>query len=62
MSTNEIKKEINKVLDHFSNEALGELLKLLKELDEKNDRKLSSSVLLNRILEEDKDLLAKLAQ
>ena len=62
MSTNEIKDEINKVLDHFSDEALGELLKLLKELDSKHDRKLSSSVLLNRILQEDKELLAKLAQ
>jgi len=62
MSTSDIKREINKVLDHFSDEALAELLKLLKELDTKSDRKLSSGALLNQILEEDKDLLAKLAQ
>ena len=62
MSTNDIKNEINKVLDHFSDEALAELLKLLKELDSKHDRSMSSSALLNRILHEDKDVLAKLAQ
>lgn len=35
MSTNEIKDEINKVLDHFSDKGLSELLKFLKELDSK---------------------------
>ena len=61
MSTNEIKDEINKVLDHFSEKALSELLKFLKELDLKNNGD-SLNALLNKILREDKDLLAKLAQ
>jgi len=35
MSKEEIKTEINKVLDHFSDKALSELLLFLKELDDK---------------------------
>jgi arsenate reductase-like glutaredoxin family protein len=62
MSTNEIKGEIKKVLDHLSDKALSELLKFLKELDLKDNKGISSSALLNKILQEDKDLLAKLAQ
>ena len=61
MSTNEIKDEINKVLDHFSDKALSELLKFLKELDSKNNGA-SSNALLTKILQEDKDLLAKHAR
>ena len=62
MSTNEIKEEINKVLDHFSDKALSELLTFLKALDSKNSGSVSSNALLNKILQEDKELLAKLAQ
>jgi hypothetical protein len=62
MSTNEIKDEINKVLAHFSDKALSELLKFLKELDSKNNEGISSNALLNKILREDKELLIKLAQ
>ena len=57
-----IKNEISKVLDHFSDKALGELLAFLKELDTKKEIKTHMSSALNKILEEDKDLLAKLAQ
>lgn len=62
MSKEEIKYEIGKVLDHFSDKALAELLIFLKELDTRNvstSEKLSS---LKKILSEDKELLAKLAQ
>jgi len=62
MSKNEIKDEISKVLDHFSSDALNELLKFLRELDSKNNRAISSTALLNKILREDNELLAKLAQ
>ncbi|MBL0883900.1 MAG: hypothetical protein IBJ16_11235 [Chitinophagaceae bacterium] len=62
MSKEEIKYEINKVLDQFSDKALQELLAFLKELDAKNEKSHYISSALNRILEEDKDLLAKLAQ
>jgi len=62
MSTSEIKDEINKVLNHFSDKALSELLKFLKDLDSKNNGRISQNALLNKILREDKDLLTKLAQ
>ncbi|HEY6977166.1 MAG TPA: hypothetical protein VH396_12810 [Chitinophagaceae bacterium] len=62
MSKKEIKDEISKVLDHFSDEALSELLNFLKELDSKNTPKISSKISLDRILYEDKELLARLAQ
>lgn len=62
MSKEEIKTEINKVLDHFSDKALAELLVFLKELDKKQDSGSFSTSQLDRILSEDADLLAKLAQ
>ena len=61
MSKDEIKYEINKVLDNFSDKALAELLAFLKELDKEKASVTSNTVLLNRILLEDKDLLSKLA-
>ncbi len=61
MSKDEIKQEISKVLDHFSDKALAELLSFLKELDSK-DKGDKNFALLNRILLEDKELLSKLAQ
>ena len=62
MSKDEIKSEINKLLDHFSDRALEELLFYLRHLE--NDKKylLSDPTALNKILSEDKELLAKLAQ
>ena len=62
MSKEEIKYEISKVLDHFSDKALAELLIFLKELDTKRDSKTPTASSLNKILSEDKELLAKLAQ
>ena len=37
-------------------------LKFLKDLDSKNNGRISQNALLNKILREDKDLLTKLAQ
>lgn len=62
MSKDEIKFEINKVLDHFSDTALAELLAFLKKLDTKKEEKNSVNASLNKILSEDRELLAKLAQ
>lgn len=61
MSKEEIKTEIGKVLDHFSDNALNELLLFLKELDKKQNSLLSDNA-LDKILKEDKSLLAKLAK
>jgi len=62
MSKEEIKYEIGKVLDQFSDKALTELLFFLKELDSRNVVETSINSSLNKILAEDKELLAKLAQ
>lgn len=62
MSKEEIKYEISKVLDQFSDKALVELLAFLKELDTKKDVKINLAASLSKILSEDKELLAKLAQ
>jgi hypothetical protein len=62
MSKKEIKYEIDKVLDRFSDEALGELLAFLKELDSMKSRSVTLSSSLSKILSEDKELLTKLAQ
>ncbi len=61
MSKEELKHEIGKVLDSFSDKALNELLRFLKELNSKSGDIYSKSS-LNKILQEDKELLAKLAQ
>lgn len=62
MSKEEIKTEINKMLDQLSDTALTELLQFLKELDDKKQSTVFSTESLGKILSEDKDLLAKLAQ
>lgn len=61
MSKEEIKQEISKVLDQFSDKALSELLAFLKELDLKSKSNISTTPLLYKVLLEDKELLAKLA-
>jgi len=62
MSKDQIKYEINQVLDKFSNQALEELLSFLKQLKEKNTPSTQNADALQRILTEDKELLEKLAQ
>jgi len=62
MSKDEIKYEINRVLDHFSDQALAELLTFLKQLESRNNNTFLSSRDLQKILSEDKQLLEKLAQ
>jgi hypothetical protein len=62
MSKEEMKHEINKVLDQFSDSALEELLSFLKQLEGNNRTYDINSEQLHRILQEDKHLLEKLAQ
>ncbi len=62
MAKDEIKYEIIKVLDNFSDKALAELLTFLKELDIRNESKISDNSPFNKILTEDKELLSKFAQ
>ncbi len=60
MSKDQIKSEINKVLDHFSDKGLEEILHLLKELDFQSPE--DNLSLLQKIVKEDKNLLERLAQ
>jgi hypothetical protein len=62
MSKDEIKYEINKLLDHFSDKALEELLAYLQQLEINDHSILSNPSALQKILAEDKQLLDKLAQ
>lgn len=60
MSKDQIKSEINKVLDHFSDKGLEEILNLLKKLDAQLPA--NSSDIIQKILKEDTHLLERLAQ
>jgi hypothetical protein len=61
MSKDQLKFEINKLLDHYSNDTLQDLLMLLRKLEEKRSASIDFA-LLEQILAEDKGLLEKLAQ
>lgn len=60
MSKDQLKTEINKVLDHFSDKGLVEILNLLKTLD--SHLPANSSDLLQKILKEDGHLLERFAK
>jgi hypothetical protein len=62
MSKDELKYEIDKILDHFSENALENLLAFLKQLKAKDNTTLFDPTHLHKILAEDKELLEKLAQ
>jgi hypothetical protein len=62
MSKDEIKYEINKVLDLLPDKALEDLLSFLKNIENHNSDIFLDKSRLQRILNEDKDLLQKLAQ
>ena len=62
MSKDEIKHEINRVLDHLSDKTLEDILSFLKTLDGKQTLSPNDRAFLDKILFEDKDLLSKLAQ
>lgn len=61
MSKDQIKYEINRVLDQFSDTALEELLVFLKQLEQKSSEGLNQEH-LRKILSEDRELLQRLAQ
>ena len=62
MSKEEIKTEINKVLDHLPDRALEELLVFLKSLDKGTRYSILNDNEFQKILLEESDLLRKLAQ
>ncbi len=62
MSKNEVKDQINKILENVSDEALESILNYLKELISKSETDLILSNNLNKILSEDKEVLERLAK
>jgi hypothetical protein len=62
MSKEEIKTEINKVLDHLPDRALEELLVFLKSLDKSPRYSILNDNEFQKILMEESDLLKRLAQ
>ena len=62
MSKEEIKHEINKVLDHLPDKTLQDILSFLKSIEGKQTISLTDRATLDKILTEDKDLLEKLAK
>jgi hypothetical protein len=62
MSKEEIKQEINKALDQFSDKALNDLLSFLKGFQNQHAISLLSGENLKKVLAEDRDLLQRLAQ
>jgi hypothetical protein len=62
MATKEIKERIYKVLDNMSDDILEDVFKYLKSLTNKSRSDILLSQNLGRILEEDKNLLERLAQ
>ena len=62
MSKDEIKTEINKVLDNLPDKTLEDILQLLRKIEQKEAVFTIDQNLLDNILKEDANLLHKLAQ
>ncbi|AYL96980.1 hypothetical protein [Mucilaginibacter celer] len=62
MNTIELKQEINKVLENVPEEALADVLLYLQHLQAKTPADIKLTINLRQILNEDKELLEKLAQ
>ena len=60
MSKDEIKVEINKVLDQFSDKTLEGFLSFLKNIEDKYSNSVFNYKPLDKFLNEDKDLLDRL--
>ena len=60
MPKDEIKIEINKVLDQFSDKALEKFLSFLKNIEDKHSDSIFNNKNLDKFLNEDKDLLDRL--
>lgn len=61
MSKEEIKSEINKILDTLPDTVLEDLLSLLSSISDSPSRTFDTIALLSKILEEDNNLLKRLA-
>jgi hypothetical protein len=62
MSKTEMKLEIVKLLDQFSDESLAKLFSFLKDVEKTKHNSFANPAILEKILQEDKGLLERLAQ
>ncbi|WP_187262743.1 hypothetical protein [Pontibacter beigongshangensis] len=62
MEAEEIKREIQKVIDQVPEDQLDTILLYLKEMQVKNKSQINANQHLKKILEEDRELLKRLAQ
>jgi hypothetical protein len=62
MATKEIKEQINIVIDNIPDDVLEDVLNYLKSLTDKSTSNIHLSQNLSKILQEDKNLLERLAQ
>lgn len=62
MSAQNLKAEINKLIDEIPEESLSEVLAYLKEVKTLSLQDLRTSHHLNKVLKEDRNLLKRLAQ
>lgn len=62
MTTKQLIAEINKVLDHVPDSVLSNILSYLKTVEGKSEEEIDRTGYLKRILEEDKELLERLAK
>lgn len=62
MTKEQLKEEIQRALDEVPETALADILKYLKEVSSKSSDKVEMSQKLRKILDEDKELLDRLAQ
>ena len=59
---NQIRGEINQILLNLPESKLGAVLAYLKEVEKASKDDIETAIFLNKIFEEDDDLLKKLAQ
>jgi hypothetical protein len=62
MTTQEIKSEIQDLLDKIPESILEDILSYLKEVETKSEDQITASRNISKILHEEKELLEKLAQ
>ena len=62
MTTQEIKSEIQSLLDKIPESVLEDILNYLKEVETKSEDQITTSRNISKILHEEKELLEKLAQ
>ena len=62
MTTKDLRKEINRVIQQIPDDFLNDILSYFKQIEKKSIKDIESSMHLKQIFKEDQDLLEKLAK